>query len=381
MKKENIYYIVLITAVVILFVLFHYFPSNKFKLISGGLFLIAIGIGNLLISKRGWTTYFEMGAGAIALLNGSLLPTYLDLLLLIFCMGILVVILGLLYIYKKRDDNFEDKTTEWLFRLGYMFLAAFLTLLAFTLIAEVMQQSIQKTISPYDYALFIIVSLISAPCFFLLFDNILRMIVMIMGSEIFPKVKYSSYYSFFLSLATIILIGGYFYLNNPSNENIARLMVVVGLAFFTSLAISNNLRELLKKNETINQSSQSILQHKHFILHTTEFTMKSVKIVVFVPLTHADKVREVIGKAGGGVIGNYDYCSFSTKGIGRFKPNDKANPHIGKANKLESVEEERIEFVCESKKAKSVIAAIKKVHPYEEVALDVYPLIDEEELR
>ena len=108
--------------------------------------------------------------------------------------------------------------------------------------------------------------------------------------------------------------------------------------------------------------------------------MKNVKIAVFVPLTHADKVREAIGKAGGGVIGNYDSCSFSSKGVGRFKPNEKANPHIGNVHKLEAVEEERIEFVCPKTKAKSVIAAIKKVHPYEEVALDIYPLLEEEEL-
>ena len=58
--------------------------------------------------------------------------------------------------------------------------------------------------------------------------------------------------------------------------------------------------------------------------------MEIVKIVVFVPLTYAKIVREAIGKAGGGVIGNYEYCSFSTRGIGRFKPNEKANPHIEK---------------------------------------------------
>lgn len=109
--------------------------------------------------------------------------------------------------------------------------------------------------------------------------------------------------------------------------------------------------------------------------------MKKVKIVLFVPLTHTDKVREAIGKAGGGNIGNYSHCSFSSRGIGRFKPNDKANPHIGKANKLEEVEEERIEFICPKDKAKSVISAIKKVHPYEEVALDVYDILSEEELK
>ena len=108
--------------------------------------------------------------------------------------------------------------------------------------------------------------------------------------------------------------------------------------------------------------------------------MEKVKIVVFVPLTHTQGVREAIGKAGGGIIGNYSHCSFSSTGTGRFKPNDKAKPHIGKANKLEEVKEERIEFECLKAKAKSIISAIKKVHPYEEVALDIYPLLSESDL-
>lgn len=108
--------------------------------------------------------------------------------------------------------------------------------------------------------------------------------------------------------------------------------------------------------------------------------MQGVKIVVFVPLTHTDKVREAIGKAGGGTIGNYTHCSFSSRGIGRFKPNEKANPHIGKANKQEAVEEERIEFNCDKKEVKKILNAIKEVHPYEEVALNIYPLLDENNL-
>jgi len=105
-----------------------------------------------------------------------------------------------------------------------------------------------------------------------------------------------------------------------------------------------------------------------------------IKIVVFVPLTHADAVRKVMGDVGAGIIGNYSHCSFSSKGIGRFKPLEGANPFIGKVGKPEEVEEERIEAVCPKNKAKEIIAAIKKVHPYEEVALDIYPLVDENEL-
>ena len=100
----------------------------------------------------------------------------------------------------------------------------------------------------------------------------------------------------------------------------------------------------------------------------------NVKIVVFVPETHADAVREAMGKSGAGKIGNYTYCSFSSKGTGRFKPEDGAHPAIGEVGKLESVQEERIEVVCDRKFLDDVVFAIKKVHPYEEVALDIYPL-------
>ncbi|MDO8742461.1 MAG: hypothetical protein Q7J45_02890 [bacterium] len=98
------------------------------------------------------------------------------------------------------------------------------------------------------------------------------------------------------------------------------------------------------------------------------------KIVIYTPISHSEQVREVIGMTGGGKIGKYSFCSFSTKGIGRFKPEEGASPHIGSVGKLEAVEEERIEFVCDDNLVNQVVSAIKKVHPYEEVALDVYNL-------
>lgn len=102
--------------------------------------------------------------------------------------------------------------------------------------------------------------------------------------------------------------------------------------------------------------------------------MSAVKIVVFVPIDHADKLRQAVGEAGAGKIGDYSFCSFSSVGVGRFKPEMGAQPFIGESGILESVEEERIEFVCDRDILESVIEAIKKVHPYEEIALDVYPI-------
>ena len=101
---------------------------------------------------------------------------------------------------------------------------------------------------------------------------------------------------------------------------------------------------------------------------------KNVKFVVFVPISHADTVRQVLGEVGAGKIGNYDFCSFSSRGTGRFRGNEKANPSIGEAGKYEAVDEERIEVIMPRKILKEVIEKVKSVHPYEEVAFDIYPL-------
>jgi hypothetical protein len=103
--------------------------------------------------------------------------------------------------------------------------------------------------------------------------------------------------------------------------------------------------------------------------------MKQYKIVVFVPETHAAQLREAMGNAGAGRIGNYSHCTFSVKGVGRFRPDADANPTIGEVGKLEAVEEERIETVCSEARLMDVLKAIRNAHPYEEPATDVYPLV------
>lgn len=105
-----------------------------------------------------------------------------------------------------------------------------------------------------------------------------------------------------------------------------------------------------------------------------------LKIVIFVPKSHTDVVRKALGDAGAGKIGLYSHCSYSVEGVGRFKPLDGAHPAIGEIGKFEEVEEERIECVCERNIAKKVIEALKKVHPYEEVAFDIYQLVSVGEL-
>lgn len=104
------------------------------------------------------------------------------------------------------------------------------------------------------------------------------------------------------------------------------------------------------------------------------------KIVTFVPVKDAEKVRVAMGDAGAGQWKNYHHASFSSKGIGRFTPSKGAHPAIGEIDKPAEVEEERIEVICQKEKVKEVVAAIKATHPYEEIPLEIYQLVDEYEL-
>lgn len=104
-----------------------------------------------------------------------------------------------------------------------------------------------------------------------------------------------------------------------------------------------------------------------------------VKIAVTVPALNVNELRDAICKVGAGIIGNYTNCSISTKCVGTFKPNDDANPYIGENNKLQYVEEEKLEVVCDVKKIKNVLKKLREIHPYEEPAIEVIPLLDENE--
>jgi hypothetical protein len=90
-----------------------------------------------------------------------------------------------------------------------------------------------------------------------------------------------------------------------------------------------------------------------------------IHISFYVPVKDAEKVKDAMFQAGGGKIGNYDYCSFEVKGQGQFRPLPGSHPTIGSECKLETVEELKVEMVCEDDLAEAVITALKKSHPYE----------------
>ncbi len=98
------------------------------------------------------------------------------------------------------------------------------------------------------------------------------------------------------------------------------------------------------------------------------------KMVVFVPFTHKEAVKDALFAAGAGNIGNYSECSFELDGRGGFKANEDADPFVGDKNQRHTEDEVRLEVIYQGNKERKLIATLLKVHPYEEVAYDIYSL-------
>jgi dinuclear metal center YbgI/SA1388 family protein len=98
------------------------------------------------------------------------------------------------------------------------------------------------------------------------------------------------------------------------------------------------------------------------------------KLVTFVPISHAETVRDALFQAGGGQIGNYSECSFNSNGYGTFKANKGTQPYVGEIGSRHTESEMKIETIFPNWKEREIRAALIKAHPYEEVAYDIYPL-------
>jgi len=103
------------------------------------------------------------------------------------------------------------------------------------------------------------------------------------------------------------------------------------------------------------------------------------KLVTFVPLEHAERVRSDLFNAGAGYIGNYSDVSFNAEGTGTFKANENAHPFVGATGELHREKEMRIEIVYPGLIERNLIAALIAAHPYEEVAYDLCPLTNQHE--
>ena len=97
-------------------------------------------------------------------------------------------------------------------------------------------------------------------------------------------------------------------------------------------------------------------------------------LVIYVPTAAAPAVRQAIGNAGAGRLGNYSHCSFSNEGTGRFTPLPGADPAIGAVNSPEEVAETRIEAIYPRPLRAAVVAAALSAHPYETPAFMTFPV-------
>ncbi len=100
------------------------------------------------------------------------------------------------------------------------------------------------------------------------------------------------------------------------------------------------------------------------------------KLVWFVPREALESTRDAVFEAGGGRIGDYTRCSWYTAGTGTFLAGEGADPSVGQVGREERVSELRVETVVPAERAGEIVRALREAHPYEEVAYELYPLVD-----
>jgi dinuclear metal center YbgI/SA1388 family protein len=109
--------------------------------------------------------------------------------------------------------------------------------------------------------------------------------------------------------------------------------------------------------------------------HIAKDEMQEVKLVTFVPERELEALRNALASAGCGIIGHYRVCSFAIPGSGTFMGVDGSNPSVGRAGRLETTQELRLEMVCSKAALPLALETLKRFHPYEEPAVDVYELL------
>jgi len=155
-----------------------------------------------------------------------------------------------------------------------------------------------------------------------------------------------------------------------SKNRIARMIEKLIKNNITLYSAHTNL-DFTKHGVSYQLAQRLSLQNIRFLKNLSE---NQLKLSVFVPVSNINKVAEAIHQSGGGIIGEYSHCSFRTPGTGTFKGSDKSNPAIGDKGVVEFVEEVKLEILVDEWKLNQVVGAMKKAHPYEEVAYDIFPL-------
>jgi structural hemagglutinin/hemolysin toxin protein RtxA len=102
----------------------------------------------------------------------------------------------------------------------------------------------------------------------------------------------------------------------------------------------------------------------------------SFKLVWFVPASHLKATRDAVFVAGAGWVGDYSRCSWATLGEGTFRGGEGTSPAVGEPGRDMAVTEYRVETVVPAEKLDAVVAALRRAHPYEEPAFDVYERVE-----
>ncbi len=117
-------------------------------------------------------------------------------------------------------------------------------------------------------------------------------------------------------------------------------------------------------------TDSEILSEENFYL-----IKKRKKLVVYVPVSHLEKVFREMSDAGAGIIGNYDNCSFRINGTGTYRPKKNARPYSGKKGRISFENEIRLESECSPDNLTGIIESMLKAHPYEETAYEIYNFV------
>lgn len=144
-------------------------------------------------------------------------------------------------------------------------------------------------------------------------------------------------------------------------------LISEGLSVYSAHTNLDNLREGVNGilAEKLGLTDCSILRPLEGVLR---------KLVTYVPLQHADKVRQALFAAGAGGIGGYDCCSYNSDGHGTFRAGDGTHPFCGEIGEIHTEEETRIEVIYEQRMESAILSKLRKAHPYEEPAIDCIPL-------
>jgi len=102
---------------------------------------------------------------------------------------------------------------------------------------------------------------------------------------------------------------------------------------------------------------------------------RQYQITFYVPEKYCETVKQAMFDEGAGKLGNYEECAWQTLGQGQFKPLEGSNPYMGNKDKLEKVEEYKVDIFCEKDKLEAAIEALKNSHPYETPSFSVLELV------